>query len=546
MPEDTTDPQEQHDEQPEAAEATDAQPTPEAADTPAGPDEPAPQEAAAEPAEASDEETDTVEGDGDVQDASDGEASEEEAGPDFGVQVEDVGTLKKKITVTVPEEMIEAKRKEMFGELSNTAHVPGFRVGRAPRRLIEKRFGREVSRDVRNALIGESLGKALEGSDLNVLGEPDLDLDAIELPESGDLVYDMEVEVAPEFELPELQGIPVRRVSTEATEQRIDAALDRIRLSQARYETTDEPAAEQDGVVVAAKIAGEGIDEVTTTATLRVAPGQIEGLPLVELPKALAGKKVGEAATMTVTVPAVHPNEAWRGKELTVELTLTEVRKRILPEIDDAYAQERGYDSLADYREDLAYQMEERMQMEAARAERQQVHQYLLDRTDFELPEGVANRHAARVLQRRYVDLLQAGVSEEQITEHMAQLQASVTEEAQREMKLSFILQKIADRMDIEVSEEELNARVARMAAFHDRRPERLRQELESDGSISQLHTAIIEEKAVEMLLATADISQDADDEEAEQEAAGAPAENAEAAPADEPEAAEEADKADE
>ena len=91
-----------------------------------------------------------------VEAAIDPAETEEDQGPDYGVAVEDAGTLKKKVTVTVPAEKIAAKQEEMFGELSSSAQVPGFRIGRAPRRLLEKRFGKEVQRDVRNAILGDS------------------------------------------------------------------------------------------------------------------------------------------------------------------------------------------------------------------------------------------------------------------------------------------------------------------------------------------------------------------------------------------------------
>ena len=113
--------------------------------------------------------------------------------PKCGVAVEDAGTLKKKVTVTVPRERIDAKFDELYGELGHSAQIPGFRIGHAPRRLVEKRFGREVGKDVRNGIIGESIGQALEQAELSTLGEPDLDLEAIELPDDGDLAYSFEV-----------------------------------------------------------------------------------------------------------------------------------------------------------------------------------------------------------------------------------------------------------------------------------------------------------------------------------------------------------------
>ncbi len=499
MPEETQDPKEPGDTQPEAVEGRDEQLPRE---TPADEAEQAPPPAEPEEAEAPADEAEEV--------------PEGEKVPDFAVQVEDAGALKKKVTITVPAAMIDTKREEMFGELNTTAQVPGFRIGRAPRRLLVKRFGKEVDRDVRNALIGESLGAAMKKSELRVIGEPEIDLDAIELPASGDMSYDLEVEVAPEFDLPELDGIEVTKPTVEVTDERIDEAIARTRLAEAKYEAADEPAAEQDIITGEARISGEGIDELRTSVTLRVAPGQIEGLPLVDLGKALTGRKAGEAVTMTVKVPEVHPNEAWQGKEASIELTIGEVRKRSLPEVNDEYAERRGYESLDELRGALAGRMRAQVELEVDRAMRDQIDEYLLNNTAFDLPEGVARRHADRVLQRRYVDLLQAGIRREEVEERMTEIQASVDEQAKRDLKLSFIFQKIADDRGIEVTDEEINSRLARMAALHGRRPERLRQELESDGTILQVAASIREEKVSRTLLDHADVTEVGGESEAE------------------------------
>jgi trigger factor len=139
---------------------------------------------------------------------------------------------------------------------------------------------------------------------------------------------------------------------------------------------------------------------------------------------------------------------------------------------------------------------------------RVQINQYLLDHTQVELPEGMAARFAERMLRRRFVELLQRGIPREQIEERMTELAAAVAEESKRDLKVAFVLQRIADDRGLEVSDEEINAQVAQMAHAYNRRPERLRMELEEDGSLQQVATAIIEDKAADILLKTAKITE--------------------------------------
>ena len=436
--------------------------------------------------------------------------------PEIGVDVEEVGTLRKKVTVKVPRGRIDAKYDEMFGELGRTAQVPGFRIGRAPRKLIEKRFGKEVSRDVRNAVIGESLGDAVEKTNLKTLGEPDLDLEAIELPESGDMEYSFEVEVAPEFDLPDIKGVKVEKLTFEVNDERIDEYIEQLRLGRASFDKTGGAAAEGDVVLAGAKIIAEGLEPMDRPGlTLRVAPGQIEGLPLVDLAKDLTGKKAGDTVSMTVKAPAAHPNESWREKQLTIELTLSEVRRRKLPKVDKELASQLGFDSLKDLRDAVADRMKTRLKAETQRSMREQVSRFLLDKTDFQLPEGLVNRQTANVLRRSEIDMMLRGVPREQIDSRLAELQAAAAQEAQRILKLSFILGKIAEEQEIEVEDDEVNARIAQMASSSGRRPERLRQELAQDGSLEQVRISLRDDKVLDKILADAKIVEVAPEDKA-------------------------------
>lgn len=425
------------------------------------------------------------------------------------VTVEDAGTLKKKVIVSIPREKIDAKTDEMFGELGNSAQVPGFRVGHAPRRLIEKRFGKEVTHDVRNALVGESIGDAIEKSELKTLGEPDLDLDAIEVPDTGNMEFSFEVEVAPEFDLPELKGVKVEKQAMAVDDKKADEYLEQIRTGRARYEVADKAAAEGDVVTAEVKISGEGIETLDRKGiTLRVAPGQVEGIPLVDLGKTLTGTKADKTVSLAITCPKSHPNEDWQEKDLTVELAITQVQKRILPELDDEFATSAGFESVKDMKEFVRSRLEGQLETESKRSMRDQICQYLLDNISFDLPEGVTARHTSRLLQRRYVELLQTGYPREKIDENLTELQAGAAEQAARELKLQFIVGKIAEQEEIEVSEDEINSRIAMMAQSYNRRPERMRQELEADGSLSAVETSIREEKALDKLLNDAKVTE--------------------------------------
>ena len=187
---------------------------------------------------------------------------------------------------------------------------------------------------------------------------------------------------------------------------------------------------------------------------------------------------------------------------------MSQVRKRILPNIDDKFAESAGFKSLKELREFVRGRAEAQLSADINRAMHRQVEQYLLDNTAFDLPEGVTQRHTERLVQRRFVSLLQQGVPRERIDQQLTELQAAAGEQAKRDLKLRFILEKIAEDTEIDVSADEVNARVAEIAGLYKRRPERLRQELTADGSLQQLGNGMREDKVIDALLADAEITE--------------------------------------
>ncbi len=448
------------------------------------------------------------------------EEADEDVGdglPENAVTVEDIGKLRKRVTIEVSRERIDAKFNELFGELGESAQVPGFRVGRAPRRLIEKRFGKEVAEDVRNNLVGEAVGKAFDDAGFRVLGEPDLSLEEITVPDDGAMTFGFEVEVAPDVTLPDYEGMEVRRPNVEVTERHVDEALDEMRRPRGVLRPTDDPAAESDVIVADVSVTGDGIDLQSANTEVRVAPGTISGVPLEDLGKALTGKKSGQTAELTTTVPAGHPNEDWREKEITVSLTIHEVKRLELPELTKEFASGAGFESVEDMRDAVRGNLQGRIVSEQARLMADQVRQYFMNKVELEIPEELAERHSARMLQRRVVDLMTRGVPREQIEQNLSELEAQAATQAALELKRMFIMGELAEKLEIEVSDDEVNARVAQMARAYRRRPERMRRELQDDGRLAELTVSMRGEKAIAKVLESARVV-DVTAEEAEAE----------------------------
>jgi trigger factor len=435
-----------------------------------------------------------------------------EAPYQYAVKVEDAGPATKKVVVEIPKDRIDAKLAEQFKELRQQANVPGFRVGHAPAKLIEKRFGPDVKEQVRRSLISESYEQAVEQNKLQVIGEPEFDNpEAIKLPEDGSgMSYSFQIEVQPDIALPDMTHLTVKRPKIQVSDENVQQALTNLREQQGALVPVEDRGVEPKDFLFADVHIKLG-DEVVShqhDAQIVARPGRINGIDIVDLDKQLEGLKPGEERTIMVKVPDSHADEKLRGQEVQVVFKLKDLKKLEPAVIDAEFLADLGFDNEQQLLDALREQMVERIDYDVQQSMREQVNQYLLSNVQMELPTRLSDRQADRVVSRRSVDLMMRGVPGEQVEASVEKLRSTAKEEAVRELKLFFILQKIATEQNAEVDESELNGRIAMLAAQRGKRPEKLKQEMGKDGTLTDLYIQMREQKAVDKLLETAKIEE--------------------------------------
>jgi trigger factor len=436
---------------------------------------------------------------------------EQEESFEYPIKVEDAGPGTKKVSVEIPRERIESKLQEQFKELRQQAAIPGFRVGHAPQKLIEKRFSTDVKDQVRRALISESYEQAVEKNQLQVIGEPQFDNpDAIQLPDSGSLSYSFEVEVQPEIKLPELMNLKVKKPKIEVSDDNVAQALTNLRDQQGTLVPVEDRGVEEKDYLVADVHVKDGDTVVVHQhdAQIVVRPGRLAGIQVDDLADKLKGLKAGEKREFKLTAPDTHPNEQIRGKEVTVEVAPKDIKRLEPAEINQEFLESLGFQNEAELNDALRQQMVERINYDVQQSMREQVNKYLLDNVQIELPTKLSDRQADRVINRRAMDLMMRGIPREQIEANLEKLSGGAKDEAIRELKLFFILQKIAADQNVDVDEAELNGRIAMLAAQRGRRPEKMKQEMSKDGSLANLYVQLREQKAIDKILETAELEE--------------------------------------
>lgn len=429
----------------------------------------------------------------------------------YNVTVEDAGPGTKKVTVEIPEDRIKSVLEDQFRDLKREAAIPGFRAGRAPRKLVEKRFAPDVREQVRRQLLSESYEQALEKNNLKVLGEPEFDNpDDIKLPESGPFNYSFSVEVQPEIQLPDFSQLTVKKPKIAVTEENVDQAMKNLREQQGTLVPVEDRGIEDGDYVrgdVSVKLGDEQIMQ-QPDAQLVARAGRIGGIQVDDFADKIRGAKADETRTFTLHAPETHADERIRDKDVQVEVKIKQIKKLEPAVIDAVFLESLGFSNEQELRDALREQLEERIKQDVQNHMRQQVNDFLAANVQIDLPSKLTERQTERIIQRRTIDLMMRGMSQEQIEQNIEQVRTGAGDEAQRELKLFFILQKVATEHDIDVDESELNGQIAMIAAQRGRRPEKLKQEMANDGSLTNMYVQLREQRAIDKIIEQAKIEE--------------------------------------
>ena len=470
--------------------------------------------------------TDDVEGDGD--DADGPEPNLQDKLKDaLDVKVEDVSGLTKKLTITIPHDTISGQMNDQYNELRRDAVVPGFRRGRAPRRLLEKRFGGDVKDQLTQQMLSVGYMAAIEKTDLKVIGDPmiwarekDAETDSlvdvqkaielIELPDDGTLTFSCEVEVRPEFDLPELDGIPVEKPVLSITDEDVDTHIDRLVSRMGSYERVTDGKIEPDDMVVAnlKMTSDDTVLKEQEDVRLSARGQSIDGVSLEKLGDDLKGAKVGDVRTSEGQIGDDYVKLEFRGKPAKFEFTVKEIRRLEKPEFNEQFVQSLGFESEKELRDYIRADLESRLDQEIQRGMQGQVRQHLLDKTTFDLPERLSQKQTARVAAQRMIQLYQQGIPAAEVDKLLDEIKASAKQDSARDLKLFFIMEKLGEKFDVDVTEEEMNAQIAQIAASQGSRFDKVRDQLIKEGGAESLFLQLRDEKIVNQLLEKAKVSE--------------------------------------
>ena len=422
----------------------------------------------------------------------------------MSVQVENLDKNMVKLTIEVPAEELEKAIEAAYKKQKNQISVPGFRKGKVPRVMIEKMYGVGVFyEDAANTLMQQNYPSAVDESGVDIVSRPTVDV--VQIERGKPFIFTAEVAVKPEVTLGKYMGVTVTKIDTSVSEDEVNEALEQQRNNNARtISVTDRPVAVGDTAV----IDFEGfVDGVAFEG------GKGENHPLEigshtfidTFEDQLVGKNAGDEVEVNVTFPEQYQAADLAGKPATFKVKINEIKTKELPELDDEFAQDVSeFDTLAEYKESLKKNLEEKKENEAKRTKEDEAVQKIIDKSKMDIPEAMIDTQCETMIEEFAQRIAQSGLSMDQYLQFSGLtvdgLKEQVRPEALSRIQASLVLEQIAKDENIEVSDEDVNAEIEKMAASYGMEADKLKEYM-GDAEKDSMKKDLAINKAVELVM---------------------------------------------
>lgn len=422
----------------------------------------------------------------------------------MSVQVEKLEKNMAKLTVEVPAEEVEKALQAAYMKEKNKISIPGFRKGKVPRAMIEKMYGAAVFyEEAANILIQDNYAAAMEESKEDIVSRPTIDI--VQIESGKPFIFTAEVAVRPEVTLGKYKGVQVTKIDTTVTDEEVEAALEKEQQKNSRTVTvTDRPVANGDTAVIDFEGFVDGI---------AFEGGKGENHPLEigshsfidTFEDQLVGHNSGDEVEVNVTFPEKYQAADLAGKPAVFKVKINEIKAKELPELNDEFASEVSeFDTLAEYKEDLRKHLEVEKENEAKRTKEDEAIKKIIDKSTMEIPEAMIETQCENMINEFAQRIAQSGLSMEQYMQFSGMtidgLKEQVRPEAETRIKSSLVLEQIAKEENIEVSEDEINAEVEKMAAQYGMEADKLKEYL-GDAEKESIKRDLSVTKAVDLIM---------------------------------------------
>ncbi|MHC5038507.1 MAG: trigger factor [Planctomycetota bacterium] len=429
-----------------------------------------------------------------------GESEEEEDRLPLTVEVKDEGPCRKTLKVEIPAERVAEDIRKGLEEIRSSVPMPGFRKGRVPAALLARRFGKKVKEDVRANLVSEAVEESLKREDLRPFSTPEFSDDTVEeikIEEGKPLVFEYSVDVKPEIEVSNYLGLEVERPKVAVSAEEVEKDLGRLMQRRGRLVPVDDGKVQHGDILV---VTGEytyrkKVVHREENETLQIPEKGSDLFKPMPWLKDFLGKKAGDKVERTIKFPEDFKEESLRNRQGRQRWVIEDIKRVVVPEIDEEFLEEMGVGSEADLRSKIETQLQAAKEALADSIVEGRLVDVLLETIPIHLPEGVVEREVDQYMKRYEVRMREQKVPEAQIDDEIEKMRSERRKTVEKEFRAFFLLEEIARKEKIFTTEEEVDQRVEAMAVNYGKWPSQMKEELESAGLMDQVRNQVKEEK---------------------------------------------------
>ncbi|MBP1723182.1 MAG: trigger factor [Deltaproteobacteria bacterium] len=422
------------------------------------------------------------------------------------VQIENTGPYERKIFFEIPKDVVSREVESQYKTLNRNVKLKGFRPGKVPRSILERYYRTQVETEVVSKLIEDSYGKAVEEYHLAPVAAPQV-LDRT-FEAGQDFKYTVAVEVKPEFSVGEYRGLTVEKPAGGISEEEVEARLKMVQDSHAQLKPveTDRPLQEKDFAVIdfEGSLDGKPLegwkvkDHLVEVGSKTLVAG---------LDQKLAGLPLQQDQDLVIRLPEDYSRKELAGKEVQVRVRAKEIKEKILPALDDELAKEAGdFQTLQGLKDRLRKNLEEQKQAQAAQIAKEKLLDLLREKHPFPVPKSMIDQQVETIMARTESRLARQGVKFDPATLDTQKLRESLVPSAEKEVRASLILEKVAEMENITVSEAEVQQRLEQLAAQMNQRVEAVKSQFQKNDRLEDLRAVMREEKTLDFLLSQANV----------------------------------------
>ncbi len=428
------------------------------------------------------------------------------------VLLKNAGTCRKTMTVEVPADVVAEERAELLKVYAKGVAIPGFRKGKAPKHLVEKKFAKEMTADLKDRLVPKFYHEAIEAEKVKVLTI--IDVSEPEVVEGTPMTFTVTLDVPPEFKLPKYRGISIKAEKVEVTDAQVDETVESIRRQHATHEDIEgRPAKENDMVQVSYESTIDG-EPLETKVPAARGMGQGNGYWITcddesflpGMGKELIGASIGDKRDVTITFPAEFIVKELADLKAEFKVEVTGIRESKLPELDEEFLKKLRVESDEELRTNIRQHLTEAAESKEKRRQEDEICELLLKKTKLDVPETAVQHQTRNLMYEMARQRMMQGMSREQVSAQSEDMMEEAKVKADEQVKLRYIMMDIATAEELSASEDEISEEITKMAIQQQRDAGDFRKELEKEGHLDDVADQIRFGKAIEFLIENAKI----------------------------------------